>query len=228
MRLCYFFAVLNPPFASQVNNGGRFIVGTEDSPFPWKATITLEGGRDSYEIPVFGAKVIAVRDSLIDMHGLPSVAWTRLAETAYAGNNTLRLLEPCDWSVGDEIFVTSTGFSQHETEPLTIAAVRDDGRLLELTRNLYYDHWGDGYEDPLTGEQLMPEMRAEVGRLTRNIVIQARDAVTARALACYAAVARAAHVTCPQCVRMPRAGRRWLEERAVSTRLPRRAPSRSP
>ena len=100
-------------------------MGTEDSPFPWKATITLEGGRDSYEIPVFGAKVIAVRDALIDLHGLPSVAWTRLAQTAYVGNSTIKLESPVDWSAGDEIVITSTEFDQLEAEQVTIAAVRD-------------------------------------------------------------------------------------------------------
>ena len=155
--------------------GGRLIVGTEDEPFPYTATITLEGDRNSYELPVYGAKCIAVRNALLDLHGRPGVSWTRLATTAIAGNNTLQLLEPVDWEVGDYIFVASTTFTQYDTEEAYIAAVRDGGYTLELTRTLTYNHWGDGYIDPVTGVDQIPEYRAEVGRLTRNVIIQGDD-----------------------------------------------------
>ena len=155
--------------------GGRMIVGTEDDPFPYTATITLEGGRNSYELPVYGAKCIAVRNALLDLHGLPSVAWTRLATTATRGNNTLQLLEPVDWHVGDYIFIASTTFTQYDTEEAYIAAIKNGGYTLELTRTLQYDHWGDGHVDPDTGVDMMPDMRAEVGRLTRNVILQGDD-----------------------------------------------------
>ena len=155
--------------------GGRLIVGTETDPFPYTATITLEGGRNSYEIPVYGAKCIAVRNALLDLHGRPGVAWTRLAATASAGNNTLTLQEPVDWEVGDYIFIASTTFTQYDTEEAYVAAVKDGGYTLELTRSLTYDHWGNGYVDPATGVDLIPEYRAEVGRLTRNVIIQGDD-----------------------------------------------------
>ena len=155
--------------------GGRMIVGTEDDPFPYTATITLEGGRNSYELPVYGAKCIAVRNALLDLHGLPSIAWTRLATTATRGNNTLQLLEPVDWHVGDYIFIASTTFTQYDTEEAYIAAIKNGGYTLELTRTLQYDHWGDGHVDLDTGVDMMPDMRAEVGRLTRNVILQGDD-----------------------------------------------------
>ena len=66
----------------------------------------------------------------------------------------------------------STAFSQYETEPRTIAAVRNEGYTLDLTQSLYFDHWADGYVDPDTGIDVVPEMRVEVGRLTRNVIVQ--------------------------------------------------------
>ena len=49
--------------------GGKLVhVGTEQEPFPNKATITLTGDRDSYELPVYGAKCLAVRDAILDLH----------------------------------------------------------------------------------------------------------------------------------------------------------------
>lgn len=162
--------------------GGKFIVGTETEPFPNKAVITLEGDRNSYELPVYGAKCLAVRDAILDLHGLPSTAgtWVRLAENAFAGNNTLILDTPVDWSSGDHIFVTSTSFDPLETEELYIEEVLDGGYTLRLKTILYFDHWGLGYVDPVTGEELVPEYRAEVGRLTRNVVVQGDDTFSKR------------------------------------------------
>ena len=41
---------------------GRLLIGTEAEPFgPYRAVITLVGDRNSYELPVYGAKTIAVR-----------------------------------------------------------------------------------------------------------------------------------------------------------------------
>ena len=37
----------------------------------------VEGTRNTYEIPVYGAKCIGVRNGILDMHGKPAVAWTR-------------------------------------------------------------------------------------------------------------------------------------------------------
>lgn len=56
--------------------------------------ITLEGDRNSLEIPVYGAKCLAIRDAILDLHGIPSSAgpWVRLADNAYAGNSTLTLV----------------------------------------------------------------------------------------------------------------------------------------
>lgn len=69
-------------------------MGSEDKPFPHKAVITLEGDRNSLELPVYGAKCLAIRDAILDLHGLSSSAgpWVRLAENAYAGNSTLTLV----------------------------------------------------------------------------------------------------------------------------------------
>ena len=52
--------------------GGKLLVGTEQEPFPNKATITLTGDRDSYELPVYGAKCLAVRDAILDYTACPS------------------------------------------------------------------------------------------------------------------------------------------------------------
>ena len=44
-------------------------VGTEDEPFEHKAIITLHGHHRSRELPIYGTKVLAVRDGALELHG---------------------------------------------------------------------------------------------------------------------------------------------------------------
>ena len=70
-----------------ITNGGRLQIGTEQQPFTHNAVITMYGNVRSIELPIYGSKVIALRNGTIDMHGLPvGVTWTRLSRTANAGD----------------------------------------------------------------------------------------------------------------------------------------------
>ena len=153
---------------------GRLFVGTAEDPFvTYKATITLVGDRSSYELPVYGAKTIAVRTAELYLHGRPRLrSWTKLAETVEPGNTTLVLREDTDWEAGDHIFVSSTDYQMLQAEECYIKAVlSSDGRVIEVTRPLQYQHWGAGWTST-DGKHDMDNYRASVGLLTRNVVIQ--------------------------------------------------------
>ncbi|KAB1257904.1 Fibrocystin-L [Camelus dromedarius] len=93
-----------------ITDGGVLQIGTEASPFQHKAIITLHGHLRSPELPVYGAKTLAVREGILDLHGLPvPVIWTRLAHTAKAGERTLILQEAVTWKPGDKVVIASTG-----------------------------------------------------------------------------------------------------------------------
>lgn len=67
-------------------DGGVLEVGTEKQPFQHKAKIVLHGNLRSIELPLFGAKVLAVREGTLDLHGLHvPITWTRLENTAAVG-----------------------------------------------------------------------------------------------------------------------------------------------
>ncbi|XP_070248855.1 fibrocystin-L [Myotis yumanensis] len=160
-----------------ITDGGILQIGTEASPFQHKAVITLHGHLRSPELPVYGAKTLAVREGVLDLHGLPvPVVWTRLAHTAQAGERTLILQEAVTWRPGDKIVVASTGdrHSQRENEERTIEFVSADGISIMLTHPLNYTHLG--ITVPLPDGTLF-EARAEVGILTRNILIRGSDHV---------------------------------------------------
>ncbi|KFO35224.1 Fibrocystin-L [Fukomys damarensis] len=160
-----------------ITDGGILQIGTEESPFQHKAVITLHGHLRSPELPLYGTKTLAVREGTLDLHGLPvPVVWTRLAQTAKAGEWTLILQEAVTWKAGDSIVIASTGHrhSQRENEKRTIASVSADGVTITLTQPLHYTHLGITVTLP---DGTVFEARAEVGILTRNIVIRGSEKV---------------------------------------------------
>lgn len=52
-----------------ITDGGRLQIGQEGAPFQHKAIITLHGHLRSPELPVYGAKTLAVREGVLDLHG---------------------------------------------------------------------------------------------------------------------------------------------------------------
>lgn len=98
-----------------VLDGGKFQVGTEDKPFRHNATITMHGHVKSIELPIFGSKVLGLREGTVDMHGLPvGVTWTHLEITALKDSLEITVKEPLIWPIGAEIVIAPTGiFTYH-------------------------------------------------------------------------------------------------------------------
>ncbi|KAK2887447.1 hypothetical protein Q8A67_015675 [Cirrhinus molitorella] len=160
-----------------ITDGGALQIGTEQAPFQHKAIITLHGHLRSTELPVYGTKTLAVREGVLDLHGIPvPMTWTRLSQTAQSGSNTLTLMDAVTWKTGDEIVIASTGHrhSQSENELRRIASVSADGRTLTLTQPLKYTHLGVSVTLP---DGTVFEGKAEVGLLTRNIVVRGSNNV---------------------------------------------------
>ncbi|MEE6507574.1 hypothetical protein FKM82_026763 [Ascaphus truei] len=158
-----------------ITDGGLLQIGTEAAPFQHKAIITLHGHLRSPELPLYGAKTLAVREGTLDLHGLPvPVTWTRLAQTAEAGTSTLILQQSVTWKAGDEIVIATTGHrhSQKESETRRIKGISTDGRNLTITEPVNYKHLGISVNLP---DGTVFEARAEVGLLTRNIVVRGSD-----------------------------------------------------
>ncbi|PRP82932.1 hypothetical protein PROFUN_06709 [Planoprotostelium fungivorum] len=179
-----------------VRKGGSLIVGTADCPITNKVTITLYGyrnstngmGSDPDPTPVattFGNKgiVIANGGSVTFYGQVNGPTWTRLSSTAQKGAQTLQLQDTVSWSVGDKIVVASTDFSEvldyriyqskpdyqesigqpfpDQNEVRVITAV--NGNQVTIDRPLNFTHWGKDNE------------KAEVGWLSRNIVVKGDD-----------------------------------------------------
>ncbi|KAJ8026136.1 Fibrocystin-L [Holothuria leucospilota] len=151
-----------------ITDGGSLTVGTQDEPFQHEATIMLHGHVRTQELPIFGAKVLAVRNGTLDLHGKPvAVTWTNLASTIPPGATNMTLMQPVDWKVGDRIVIAASGHrhAQKESEILSITDISDDNMTLTFAPAVEYTH--------VSLSQIIDDVvlntRAEVGLLTRNV-----------------------------------------------------------
>ncbi|XP_052804443.1 fibrocystin-L-like isoform X2 [Mya arenaria] len=159
-----------------IDKGGLFQCGTAEHPHAGKVVITLYGHARDAEIPVFGTKVIGNRNGTLDLHGTAIVnTWTRLATTANAGDTTITIEDDIsDWNVGDEIVIATTGSrgSEGETEKKVISAI--NGQTITLADALEFMHLG--VSETFTGSCMeVAHYRAEVGLLTRSVVVRGND-----------------------------------------------------
>src|SRR5690348_5119662 len=147
---------------------GELEIGTEAKPHTRKATITLT---DNFKDEDFGGlggndrsdRGIMLMGGTLNLHGTEKNSWTKLAQTAAAGSNTIQVLSAGDWKKGQTIVLASTDYDPHQAEERTIAAIR--GNTITLDKQLDYMHFGKITFDV--------DERGEVGMLSRNIVIQA-------------------------------------------------------
>jgi len=147
--------------------GGRLQIGTEAEPFQNKFTITIHGDRSSPLLPYYGSQFIAFRGGVLDIHGVKRTpTWTFIDGTIAPGDTKFNVAETVDWVAGEKIVIASTSYDHNEAEMMTIASV--SGNEITVTTPFVYKHYGviETY-----GSDTM-DMRAEVGLLTRNILIQ--------------------------------------------------------
>lgn len=153
-----------------VHGPGKLSIGSEAEPFTHRAVITLTGSNPEENIMDMGAKFLgAMMGGKLEIIGENRVAWTKLAATAPAGSTQIVLSSPVDWRVGERIVIASTALDPHQAETRTIRAI--SGNTLTLDRALDYGHFGQIQ----TFEGRVLDQRAEVGLLSRNIVIQGDD-----------------------------------------------------
>lgn len=170
---------------------GRLTIGSEDQPFPrtHTATITLTGTNlNDPGLMGMGTRGILVHGGTLDLYAeYPTPTWTQLNATAAAGASSLTLKESVNWSPSAEIVIAPTDFYNVDGRTEKISLASASGNRLNLASPLMHNHWGrlqyvqDNSSDPITYTPTSEvtdkviDQRAEVGNLTRNIVIQGVD-----------------------------------------------------
>jgi hypothetical protein len=148
---------------------GRFEIGSQAQPFAHRAVITLTGPSTD-NISGIGAKVFGIVGGTLELHGEARAGWAKLASTAAAGATQLVLDRAMAWRVGDHIAVASTDLDPLQAEENFVTGV--SGNTITLKTGLKHGHWG--VLQTYAGKTL--DERAEVGLLSRNIVIQGDSA----------------------------------------------------
>ncbi len=144
---------------------GELEIGTEARPHTRKATITLVDNIKDEQLMGMGDRGIMISGGTLNLHGNRTNSWTKLAQTAAAGADTITVLNAAEWQVGDQIVLASTDYDPRQAETRYITAI--SGNTLTLDEPLDYMHFGEitfGVDE-----------RGEVGLLTRNIKVQASE-----------------------------------------------------
>jgi cell migration-inducing and hyaluronan-binding protein len=82
--------------------GGKFIAGTEKTPYQHKLTFVMYGSYYGAQQPMFGNKGIGCLECYISMYGKPrQYTWTVLSATANIGATTITVKDSVDWKVGE-------------------------------------------------------------------------------------------------------------------------------
>jgi hypothetical protein len=152
-------------------------IGTETTKYARKATITLTGTNEAENIVGTGITssgtkfIMAMEGGRLELHGASAsdINWTVLAQQANPGATRIVLAAAPGWDVGDQIAIASSSFETTEAEKVTLTAI--SGTTVDFTPALQYTH--SALVETYSGKTL--DMRAEVGRLTHNIVIQGAD-----------------------------------------------------
>ena len=157
-----------------VHGPGIFQVSKNSAPFTKRLTITLKGSSSSDDVMGMGTKFLgAMGGGKLEIIGERRVSWSQLGASIAKGSNTITLKENVDWRVGERVVIASSAMDPSQAEERTIKAV--SGSSVTLDKPLQFAHYGE--LQSFAGKTL--DERAEVGLLTRNIVIQGNDASSA-------------------------------------------------
>ena len=153
---------------------GELRIGSEAEPHRARATITIDGPDE--DVMGMGGRFLATGEGgSLQLHGASALkrSWTQLAASVDAGATAIDLADATAWAVGDELAIAPSGWDPFEAERVTITAVADERITFEPA--LQYPHYG---EVQYYGGRAVDE-RAEVGLLTRNILIEGPETAAA-------------------------------------------------
>jgi G8 domain len=150
---------------------GKLSAGNELQPFTKRLEIQLSGTNPNEKVMGMGTKFLGTMGGTLELYGQPKRSWTRLNATAAKGATQLTLADPLEgWQVGDEIAIAPSDFDALEAEKRKITAI--NAQTVTLDRPLEFEHWGAAPQ--MYGSKTL-DMRAEVGNLSRNIVVRSVD-----------------------------------------------------
>ena len=148
---------------------GRLWIGAPDCTFNKQATITFFGEKSNDDDIAngLGKKGLGVDgNGRLDIHGKQyRPTWSRLAITAFKGDNKIQLQQEVNWKAGQKVVVSTTVYGDPEDDPANdqneIMVIKSvEGSIVTFTKALKFMHYGGS------------EYQAEVGLLSRNVLLR--------------------------------------------------------
>lgn len=174
-------------------NYGTIQVGKENQPITSKVEIILDvlqtDPANTFPLTelndntggTFGAGnggLYTMRNARFEAHGRKvDTTWTKLAQTAQKGATSITLQDSINgqWSTGDKIVLAPSGLKPLEFDEATIASISNDGKTIQLTTPLQFQHLSVSTTMQMGNETRTIEERSEVGLLSHNLVIRGPD-----------------------------------------------------
>jgi hypothetical protein len=153
-----------------VESGGELWAGSESCPINAQVRFVFHGTKAMNANG--GSSKGLLSSGKVEIHGLRfRPTWTRLAQTAEVGANTIRLQQSVNWQPNQEIVLSTTTWydcppkfqkewcrnQPHQNEVREIASVSSDGRQVTLKQSLDFLHYAG------------PEYQGEVALLSRTV-----------------------------------------------------------
>ncbi|HET6227075.1 MAG TPA: G8 domain-containing protein [Bacteroidia bacterium] len=158
-----------------VDNGGLLEIGQSGRKYYGSGKVTLVGNDPNSTLGGIdmGSKGIGIMSGgRLELHGTYQPSWTKLNATANSGSNTITVNDVVSWKVGDRIVIASTDFDMNKAEKRTITAV-NSSFTYTLDSTLANKHFGQLQSYSSTnGQSWTVDERAEVGLLSRNLIIE--------------------------------------------------------
>lgn len=153
---------------------GSITAGSSTAPFTHDFTIQLNGNKQDFGVTIdtniAGNKLFVITGS-VNLYGVtPATVNTKLAATAFANSNTVKVVQASGWAVGDTIALAPTFNDPAAFETVTISAIDADGVTLTVLPALQFTHYGAAAVTVNNSAGIL-DTRAGVGHLNRNIKI---------------------------------------------------------
>ena len=124
---------------------GQFYIGTSDEPFPNKASIVLDGERESDTVPITsietGNKILA-NTGEVKWYGQDVTRMTRLEQVAEEGSQEVFVGTQLGWEAGQKVYFAPTTLQHDQSDIMTIEEYNGETGYLKLTEPLPNYHYG--------------------------------------------------------------------------------------
>ena len=155
-------------------NGGTLLAGSPQTPYPSTINIVMQNAGINDTFPSQLSKTILCNACKLRLYGIDKVSWASLdARSAIAGITTDSFVtsSAVNWSVGDEVVISTSFLDQSSTERRIISAINMTQKIINVTVPLQWPsrHIGNDATNLSVGNLTLS---SQVGLLSRNIKIQ--------------------------------------------------------